>query len=175
MQYVLTFVDNCTRYTWVHDLTSLLHENIIQALIKTKLNFGRLPARLYTDFDHKLISGKVESYANNNDCIVLGAPAGRQHQNGLVERCWQTLTNMARSYVTQYKMSHEYWWWALRHAAQVMNIFPCSVDVTKTSPLELGFGVRPDYCILVPLFAVTYFRHLKDGNRPRDSMESRTM
>ena len=56
-----------------------------------------------------------------------------------------------------------------------MNIFPCSVDGMKTSPLELVFGVRPDYSILVPLFAVTYFRHLKDGNSARDGMESRTM
>ena len=29
VRYVMTFVDRCTRYTWVHGLTSLSHENIV--------------------------------------------------------------------------------------------------------------------------------------------------
>lgn len=140
MRYVFSFVDRCTRYTWVYGLPSLSHEHITKALIKTKLDFGRLPARLYTDFDHKLISGKVESYANKHDCTIFGSPAGRQHQNGLVEPSWQTLANMARSCITQYKMPREYWWWAIRHAAQVINLFPCSVDGIKTSPLSWYLG-----------------------------------
>ena len=153
----------------------MTQDSIVRALIKTKLDFGRLPSRIYTDFDNRILAGSVEKYANERGCQILGAPAGRQHQNGLVERAWQTITNMCRSYITQYKMPRKYWWWALRHAAQVVNMLPCSVDGIKTSPLELVFGVRPDYSILVPIFAVTYFRHLRDGARSRDGMESRVM
>ena len=82
---------------------------------------------------------------------------------------------MCRSFITQSKMPRQYWWWGLRHSAQIINMFPCSVNKIKTSPLELVFGVKPDYSILVPLFSTTYFRHLRDSTRARDGIEYKVM
>lgn len=99
--YSLTFVDRCTRYTWVYGLPSLTKDHIVRALIKTKLEFGRLPSRIYTDFDNRILAGTVEKYANERDYQILVAPTGCQQQNGLVKRAWQTITKMCRSYITQ--------------------------------------------------------------------------
>ena len=74
---------------------------------------GTLPQRVYTDFDHRLLSGLTEKYLNEHNCEVLGAPASRQHQNGLVERQWQTLMNMSRSYLSNKQIPRTYWWWAI--------------------------------------------------------------
>ena len=57
----------------------------------------------------------------------------------------------------------------------VINMFPCNVKDTLTSPLELVFSRKPDYITLVPLFATTYFKYISDGNRIRDGSESKVM
>ena len=120
---MLLLVDRATRFTYSVGLKSLLQEDIIKAFVKFRLDMGGLPRRLYTDFDHRLLSGKTETYLNNNSCQVLGSPAGRQHQNGLVERNWQTIMNMARSVLHQRQIPRVYWYWAIRHACQINNYF----------------------------------------------------
>ena len=83
--------------------------------------------------------------------------------------------NMARSFLHQRQIPRVYWYWAIRHACQINNYFPCEVDGEKTTPLELVYGVKPDFSTLLPLFSVTYFKHDKDGARARDGTESKVM
>lgn len=85
-RYVLLIVDRYTRFTWPFGLKSLAHDNLTKTFIQLRLLVGCLAKRLYTDFDHRVISGKTQEYLNKYDCSVFGAPASRQHQNGLVER-----------------------------------------------------------------------------------------
>lgn len=110
IRYVLMLVDRATRFTYAIGIKSLVQEDIIKGLMKFKLDMGGLPQRLYTDFDHRLLSGKTEIYLNQNDCQVLGSPANRQHRSGLVERSWQTIMNMACSYLHTRQMPRVYWW-----------------------------------------------------------------
>ena len=175
VRYVLMLVDRATWYTWTHGLKSLTQEEIVKGFVKFKLAMGKLPKRIYTDFDHRLLSGITEKYLNKFDCDILGAPASRQHQNGLVERQWQTLMNMSRSYLSNKLIPRTYWWWAMRHASQVINMFPCTVNNLKTPPLELVYGVKPDYSVLLPLFSTAYFKHDRDSDRARDGSESKVL
>ena len=80
VRYVLMIVDRATRYTWTYGLKSLVQEEIIKGFVKLKLAMGKLPKRVYADFDHRLLSGLTEKYLNEHDCSILGAPASRQHQ-----------------------------------------------------------------------------------------------
>ena len=134
-----------------------------------------MPCHLYIDFDHRLLSGQTEKFINQHGCNILGAPASRQHQNGLVERQWQTLMNMARSFLSNKKIPRSFWWWAIRHSCQIINYFPCTVEGSKTSPLELVFGVKPDFSTLLPIFSTTYFRHKTDRTRIRDGTEAKVL
>ena len=172
---MLLLTGRAIRFTYAIGLKSLLQEEIVKGFMKFRLDMGALPKRVYTDFDHRLLSGKTEEYLHENNCQVLGSPAGRHHQNGLVERSWQTIMNMARSYLHQRQIPRTYWFWAIRHVCQVNNYFPCKVDDTKTTPLELVYGVRPDFSTLLPLFSVVYFKHARDGSRARDGTEAKVM
>ena len=175
IHYVLMAVDRATRYTWAFGLKSLVQEEIITGFTKFRLLFGNLPRRIYTDFDHHLLSGQTEQFLNKHGCETLGAPASRQHQNGLVQRQWQTLMSMARSFLSNKKMPRIYWWWAICHSSQILNYFLCTVNGYNTSPLELVFGVKPDYGTLFPLFALTYFKHMRYGQRARDGVEAKVL
>jgi hypothetical protein len=83
--HCLIFVDRATCYTWIYPLKSLHHDSIKDAISQWKLDAGKLPQRLYTDFDPKLLDGPTGSFLKDNNVIVRGAPSGRQNQNGLVE------------------------------------------------------------------------------------------
>jgi transposase InsO family protein len=143
-KYCAMLVDKATRYVWVYALQSLTHESITKIFSDFRNDAGALPKRVYTDFDSKIIAGPTEQWLASNHCTVRAAPGGRQHQNGLVERAWQTATCMARSYITDMQMPRTYWYWAIRHAVHVMNYFPCHVNGLSTTPFELVYGVKPD-------------------------------
>jgi hypothetical protein len=102
--HCIILVDRATRYTWVYPLRSLHHESIKSALSQWKLDAGKFPNRLYTDFDQKILGSPTGMFLKDNGVILRGAPTGRQNQNGLVERAWQTLTNMARAFITDMQM-----------------------------------------------------------------------
>jgi hypothetical protein len=108
------------------------------------------PSRLYSDFDPKLLDGPTAYFLQDKNIILRGAPSGRQHQNGLVERAWETATSMARAFVTDMQMPRSFWYWALRQAVQVMNYFPCTVAGISTTPHELVYGIKPDLCVFSP-------------------------
>ena len=71
---------------------------------------------------------------------------------------------MARTYITEAGLT--FWYWAIRHAVQVCNYFPCKFDGKVTSPFELFYDTKPDFRLLAPLFSVGFFHHDRDGAAP---------
>jgi hypothetical protein len=173
-RWVITLRDRTTRFQWLYGLRSLTQRNIIAALEKFHADAGGLPKKIYTDFDPKLIAGETETWLltkiPNQPCRIHAAPSGRQNENGLVERGWQTIVAMARAYITDMQMPRAYWFWALRHATQVVNYLPCKVNNELTTPFELVHGVKPDYRVLFRLFSTVYFKVQRDGARDHDSI-----
>jgi hypothetical protein len=173
-RYVLLLVDRATRFQWIYGLTSMTQDCIIEALEKFHAAAGGLPQKIYTDFDPKLIMGKTEKWLLTRipsaPCRIHAAPPGRQNENGLVERAWQTTVAMARGYITDMQMPRTYWFWSLRHANQVANLIPCKVTGELTTPFELVHGVKPDYRILFRLFSTVYWKVTKEGTRERDGV-----
>ncbi len=175
-QYCVLFVDRSVRKHFVYPLRSLNHEEIIGCLDSLVVDAGCAPRRILTDFDNKILDGRVTKWFQFHKVKVQAAPPGRQNQNGLVECAWQTSCNMARSYITDMRMPREYWYWAIRHSFQVMDYLPVTVNGLSTTPFELTYGVKPDYRVLFRLFSTGYFCHEKDGTRKRDGIaEAKTM
>ena len=75
------------------------------------------PKLIRTDFDKKLIAGKVSELLEETDKIDLqAAPPKRQHQNGLVERSWKTVVNMTQNWLTSSLLPTEYWFVGVKRA-----------------------------------------------------------
>ena len=175
-KYCIMLVDCATCYTWIYALKSLTHEDITNALRDFRNDAGAMPTRLYTNFDNKLIAGPTADWIKENHCKIVSAPGGRQQQNGLVGKAWQTVTSMARAYITDMQMPRTYWYWGLCQAVHVINYFPCLVNGLSTTPFELVYGVKPDLRTLFRLFSCGYFVHEKDGSHSLDGIaESKTM
>ena len=73
-------------------------------------------------------------------------------------------------------MPSSYWYWAIRHTACVLNIFPpLQYDQTITTRYELVYRKQPDNCHLIKLFITTYFSHQKDGSKHRSPFQAQTL
>ena len=136
---------------------------------------GKLPKILYTDFDTKLLSKQIVNWYATNNGAIFAAPPEQQHQNGLVERTWQTLSNMARAFINDKQMPRSFWYWAIKHASRTHNIFPVKFDDKLTTPHELVYKSQPDYRQLFRLFSTTYFSHLKDNTKQRSNIQAHTL
>ena len=107
--HTLLFVDSASRYQYVYPL-----KNLTTSLLKNVKRFFKdcktKPKTIRTDFDNTLISGKVAEYIEETQQVDLeAAPPHRQHQNGLVERAWQTIVSMARNWLTSSLLPSKYW------------------------------------------------------------------
>jgi hypothetical protein len=81
-------------------------------------HIGRPPKCLITDFDLKLNGGKAREFLNNMLIHVNAAPSYRQDKNGLVERHWQTMVSMARSWLASAELPSTFWYYAVNRAAE---------------------------------------------------------
>jgi hypothetical protein len=163
-------VDRATRFRWIYGLKALTHDNIIKALEMFQVDAGQIPETFYTDFDPKLIGGKTAEWIRKAESKVVAAPSSRQDKNGLVERNWNVVVDMARAFLTDAQMPRAFWFQAVQHATRVCNIFPCCVNGELTTAFELAYGVKPDYRVLFRLFSVGYYKVYKEGERFRDGI-----
>ena len=66
-----------------------------------KADAGRLPHRFHSNFDMKLIGVNALRWILSNGSNIIAAPAGSQYLNGLAERTWRTIFQMARAFITE--------------------------------------------------------------------------
>jgi hypothetical protein len=116
-----------------------------------------MPKEFHSDFDRKLIGGQTLRWIQENHGSIKAAPARRQSSNGLVERTWQTLVRMARAYITEKQVGREFWYFSIKHAAQMLNQVPGRLGRKLTTPFELVYNRKPDSRTWFELFSIGYF------------------
>jgi hypothetical protein len=84
------------------------------------------------------------------------------------------MVHMSRAYLTKKQMPQTFWYYAIKHAACMMNMIPgCYNNNNKlTSPFMLVHGVRPNPITWLPIFSLCYFHHEKDSNTSRSKNQA---
>ena len=85
---------------------------ILEAIKSFLTDCGTKPKLIRTDFDTKLIAGNTRKILTEAGIKIEAAPPRRQHQNGLVERAWQTIVSMSRNWMTSARLPAKYWYLA---------------------------------------------------------------
>jgi len=143
VHYGLMFTDRHSRMTYIYPLQNLTGD-IPKQIAAFFAHLGFVPQRLITDVDLKLIGGKAREFLNSLLVHVNAAPPNRQDKNGLVERHWQTMVSMARNRLASAKLPSTFWFYAVRHAAEVCNYFPFKLDSgSYSTPFELAHKQKP--------------------------------
>ena len=135
-RYVLVFVDRATRHNWVFGLKTLSPADIHMAFNEVRGEAGRFAGSYCCDCDLKLIGSSVRSYikeagsgiisseVGEQSSTIVSAGEGQQSSNRLVESHWKTMVHMSRAYLTEKQMPQNFWFYSIRHAAQMMNHIP---------------------------------------------------
>ena len=132
-RYALLLLDVATRYCWLYRMFSLSSTSITSALELFKSDTGRLPHRFHYNFDRKLIGGNALRWILSNGSNIISDPAGRQSLNGLSEHMWCTIIQMAQAFITKKQFGREFWYFAVRHAAMMLNQVPGRLGLKLTT------------------------------------------
>ena len=88
VNYCILFADKATCINIIKPLKTLKNNSLLIAFQKIINQLGVTPKLIHTDFDPKLISGKVHAYLDEKNIKIKTALPKCQDQNGLVERHW---------------------------------------------------------------------------------------
>ena len=164
IRYTLLLIDKSTRFKYIFglkNLTSSIHEAMEEFLSVC----GTKPELIRTDFDTKLIGGRVKDLLRKNHISIQAAPPKRQQQNGLVEQHWALLVKQARQWLTSALLPTSYWWFAIKRACEISNIIKASHKMENVSPYELVTGIKPDYRQMIPIFSVAYMKYAQEEKK----------
>ncbi len=168
-------MDRAARYNWTFGLKDFLLVSILGAFCLFLALAGLLARYFHCDCDLKLFGTAIREYLIDNSSRIIAAPAGHQSSNRLVELRWKVMVHMARAYLTEKQMPQMFWFFAITHAAQMMNAIPCKVHGHLASPFLLVYGVGHDELTWIPLFLLCFFHHNKDGPIKRPKHQAHTM
>jgi len=86
------------------------------------------------------------------------------------------MIHMAWAYITEKQMPQSFWFFAITHAACMMNAIPGKVGSGLASPFLLVHDVGHNERTWIPLFSLCYyFHHTKDGDLSGSKHQARTM
>ena len=174
-RYALILVDRATRYNWTFGLSDLSSASILGAFRKFRASAGSLARCFHCDCDLKLFGTAIQEYLIDASSKIVAAPAGRQSSNGLVESHWKVMVHMGRAYLTEKQMPRTYWFFAITHAARMMNAIPIKIHDRLASPFLLVHGVGHDERTWTPIFSLCFFHHDKDGPSKRSKHQANTL
>ena len=82
---------------------------------------------------------------------------------------------MARSFITEKQFGQEFWYFAVRHAAMMLNQLPGRLGLKLTTPFELVHNSKPDSKTWFELFFIRYFNHNTDNAESRSKLQAPTL
>jgi hypothetical protein len=106
------------------DLKNLSSDIVILAICLFCALEGSLAHCFYSNWDLKLFGFAVSKYLIDGSSKVVAAPAKHQLANGLVESHWKVMVHMACACLIEKQMPRSFWFYAITHAARLMNTMP---------------------------------------------------
>ena len=156
-------------------MSSLSSTSITSTLELFKADAGRLPHRFHSDFDRILIGGNYLRWILSNGSNIITAPAGHQSSNGSAECMWRTMIQMSRAFITENQVGRKFWYFAVQHAAMILNQVPGRLGLKLTTPFELVHNSKPDSKKWFELFSIGYFNHNIDNAESRSKLQAHTL
>jgi hypothetical protein len=153
----------------------LTSDSILSALCLFRASAGSLAICFYSDCDVKLFGTAISEYLIETNSKVVAAHTKCQPSNGLVKSHWKTMVQMGCAYLTKNQMPRTYWFYAITHAARMMNAILGKNLGYLASPFLLVHGIGHDERTWIPLFSLCYFHHIRDGNQKCSKHQAHTM
>ena len=143
-EYILTFVDDKTHYSWVYPLKT--KDEVFERFLEWKAlveNFsGKKLKRLRTDNGGEYTSKRFEVHLKSCGIQHEKTIPKTPEQNGVAERLNRTLVESSRSMLLDAELPQRYWAEAVSTAIYLRNRCPTTA-VKEMTPFEAWYGRKP--------------------------------
>ncbi|KAM0048148.1 putative RNA-directed DNA polymerase [Helianthus debilis subsp. tardiflorus] len=173
-KYFLTLVDDFSRTTWTHLLSTKSNAfPVLQGFIDmVATQFGTRIKCIRSDNAFELGSGSTQSaYLLSKGILHQTTCVAVPQQNGIVERKHKHLLETARALLFQSKLPIKFWGECVLTATYLINRFPTQLLDGKT-PIEVLTGQPPAYDHLRTFGCLAYASTLSHG---RDKFKPRAL
>ncbi|XP_076942861.1 uncharacterized protein LOC143612872 [Bidens hawaiensis] len=165
-RYILTIVDDYSRTTWTHLLSTKSNAfSIIQSFIEMVSNqFGTTVKCIRSDNAFELGTGLVQrAYLLSKGIIHQTTCVAVSQQNGIVERKHKHLLETSRALMFQSKLPVQFWGDYILTATHLINRFLTEILNNKT-PYEVLTRKLPSYAHMKSFGCLAYASTLSHSN-----------
>jgi len=159
--WAINFVDDHTRFTVVYTMKS--KDEALKYFKHYCAQYGT-PRCLRSDNGGEYTSHSFETFCLDKgirqDLTVPHTP----EQNGVAERSWRTLDEMARCMRHHANLTEEFWSYAITTAAYIRNRCLTNAHDLNTTPYEMFYGEKPSFEAM-KVFGCTAYMHLNEQER----------
>ena len=147
-RYAMVFVDDFTRVTRVYPLRdktetlSAIQRFTIDAA-SIGIVFGK-GSTLHGDNGTEYRNAAVDRWCLTNGVMQTSCPPHTQALNGVAERYWRTVVDMARTMLIAAALPKSFWVAAMLHATAIRNLLP-SQSLGGRAPLAVLTGSQPTF------------------------------
>jgi len=166
-RYLITFIDDMTRRTWVYFLSekSAALECFKKFKVIAENECGENIECLRTDRGGEFTSKEFEKFCSENGVKRQLTAAYNPQQNGVAERKNRTIMEMVRSILSMKKVPKEFWPEAVNWAVYVQNRSP-TIAVKNSTPEEAWSGKKPSVKHF-RIFGCLAYAHIPDSQRKK--------
>ncbi|CAJ2655949.1 unnamed protein product [Trifolium pratense] len=150
-RWFVTFIDDCTRVTWVYLLRqkSEVTSVFLHFFSLVKNQFGVSIKRVRSDNAKDYFNQGLNSFCQKEGIIHESSCVKTPQQNGIAERKNRHLLDQTRAILFQNKVPKKYWGEAVLTASYLINRLPSSVLASKT-PMEGESTSKEDESLILP-------------------------
>ena len=161
MRYILTFIDEFSRKSWVFPLKDKAEatSNIIFFLKYLENHYENKVKFFMSDNGREYNNSKIKKYCRKNGIKKIFSPPYNPENNGLAERFNQTLVNSAKTLLFWAKMSLDFWSYAIIYANFLYNITPKS-SISNLIPNEIFYNKAVDLSKIKVFGCSTYYNNI---------------
>jgi hypothetical protein len=139
-RYVLTFVDEATKYTWSYGLMERTSESVLRTLknlFRNHLPAGAEIQHFHTDGGKELIAESIKDFLRSKGTKTFTfTPTDTPQLNSVSERKFRTLGEMALAMLTRSGLPKIWWWKAYQTAEHILRRLPTRTAKGYMTPME---------------------------------------
>lgn len=176
-RYAIEFIDDATRYVQVYlmktkDEALTRFKQYMADMMPLGISIGP-GSTLQADNDSVYRDRRYADFTKAQRIKMRFSPPHTQALNGIAERSWNTLVDMARAMLHDADLDQKFWGAAMMHSALVRNACPSSAVTTAMTPFELVHG-KPFDLSKLRKFGAKAFVHVERQHRSKFSDKART-
>jgi len=163
MKYILTFIDEFSRKSWIYLLKEKSEKvsTILYFLKYIENHHGNKIKFFKSDNDRKYNNSKIKKYCRKLGIKKIFSTPFNPENNGIAERFNQTLMNSVKTLIYWSKLSKDFLSFASIYANHLYNITPRK-SISNLIPSEIIYNTKVDITPITVFGCTAFYNNLQN-------------